>query len=937
MKTFLQECAEYLIGNYPELHRCCLVLPSNRSLRALRDELWKRAGNGMLLPEMYTIAGWMERLSGCRLPTEEEILLMLTAIHRELHPNDNESMMRFFGNAQMMLGDFNDIDLSLADAGKIFGTLLEIKKMEQEIAAGRADSQAAGMSSRYIEFCRELPIYYLMLHDRLTAKGCAYQGMMYRQVAENLDESLDRLPFDKHIFIGFSALSIAEEEIIVRMHRMNRAEMVIDCDKAYLKEPPEGNVPETAGLFIRRLSRRITPTLIAHDFLHKTEKDILVCGLPQASSQADLLPALLGSGKEGEKDGDKDKEEDATSVIVLLEEGLLLPVLFALPGRKANISMEYRLRHTPANALLHIYLAALENMERLPSSSAGRKKVYHRDIRPFFENSIMRERLMITGNAPDFSSDTHLFYNPDELDRILKGAGQGENEIALLRGLFFQEGEPDTIREKITRLLDFLQHPLMPDGFSALLQHLRKSLAPALQLLDAVPESDISTVRHLIEKMLGRISVPFQSDHNSPLQIMGMLETRALDFDRVILLSVNEGVIPDAKPARSLIPFDVRRHYRLPTYQNHEAIMTYHFYRLLQRARHISICYNMDNRQEVREKSRLIRQLQLQWEGLPNIRIRETVVPLPETPKVTLQKMEVKRNRLLQQRIESMTLSASSLNCYLECPLRFCLQHLMKLQAPSEASEEIGANVMGSVMHKILERRLAPDRTDLSTVRLEKELVETFCDNTVTGLHLHEDEIRHEKNRLVLELCQRYLTRYLTLCRKELQGDTPAYSVIRTEQRFESRLPVAGGNGIRFSGCIDRVDALPNGEHRIVDYKTGFVNPASLKIKEMESIVDGRHKEALQLMLYLLAAQETGPQNGWSGEIIPLQHPEQSLRLQIGNRTVFNADDFESFAAIISDLLAEMANPERSFEAKPDAHCTFCDYSGFCPEGANRT
>lgn len=917
MKTFLQETAEYLLQHESALHRQCLVLPSNRAAKILRDQLCSLSGKTMLLPEILGIASWMERLSGCRIPEEEEILLMLFEIHGGLHPDDSLSFQKFAGNAQMLLKDFNDIDISLADADKVFESLVEIKEMETEF---RGDRQ---LSRRYLEFCRELPLYYRLLREKLSAKGLAYQGMLYRLVSGQLDVLTERLPYAKHLFIGFSALSLAEEDIITRLHREKKAEMIVDCDAAYLKETDAAEVPASVGKFIRHLKTRIDPVIFPHDFLHTEAKDIDILGLPQESSQAEILPELLGKYRA--------ENPEASCVVVLLKEGLLLPVLYALPGEKLNISMEYRFSHTALYQLLHHYLAALENRERFAGSREGTLRLYHREVRNFFRNAFLQKRLELTGRTPDFSKDTRLFYRENEIRDKLLEAGQDEATAGLLCGLFFSRTQP--VHASVSRLLQFLDHEALPGTHRRLLQFLKEHITPLFHVLQSPAGTDIISARLLAENMLARISIPFQSDAGSPLQIMGMLETRALDFEHVILLSVNEGVIPNAQSSRTLLPYDLRRFYGLPTYQNHEAIMTYHFYRLIQRARKVSLCYNTDNRREVSEKSRLILQLQTHWRGLPNIRFHEEVIPLPQSRIPEKAPLAIAKDGNIRQKLERFTFSPSSLNAYLACPLKFCLRYLLKLELPEEPDEMIEANTMGTVIHSILEKKLDPEHPDFSTDKLREELVAAFTDRELTGLALKKEEVCHEKNLLILELCHRYLKDYLQKFAKEVKAGG-SYPVLKVEEKFDALELDIQGKTVRFSGSIDRIDRF--GEcFRILDYKTGFVDEKALKLEAMEDAFDGKHKEAFQLLLYMYLLNRRQGIPAMQGEIVSFQHPDKQLILGVAGKDVFDTADFQAFERLLANLLDCISDAAAGFQQTDtfnpdDSPCKYCDYLELC-------
>lgn len=909
--SFLHETAAHLLENFPDLERYCVVLPSHRSRLALRDELQKAAKGSMLLPALFSIADWMAWISGCRVPEEEELLLSLFETHRELHPDDEASFQQFAGNAQLMLKDFNDLDMSLADSAAVFESLLNIKEMENEF---RPEEER--LSQRYLAFCRELPAYYRRLQEKLLAEGKAYQGLIYREAFRQVETRVKELPFEKHIFVGFSALSVAEEEIMARLFSLGKAEMIVDCDTAYLQ--PEGGKatsPELVGKFIQGLRKRFPTTLLSHDYLHTEEKEVLLLGLPQESSQASILPALLQEIRH--------KDPEASCVVALPDEKLLLPVLYAITAEDFNISMEYRIQHTPAYALIHHFLTAWENRERLASSQG--KKLYHTDVRHFFENSFLRECLP-TEKWPDFTKDTRLFYTENDLQHLMRQAGMHETVISALQALFFPV-EGSSLTTALANLLDFLHREEMPERHRSLLHLIQEKMQPLFRLMQRWPLQDTVSARFLAENLLGRVSIPFKSDHKSRLQLVGMLETRALDYDYVILFSANEGVIPNAKTERSLLPFDLRKAYNLPTFQNHEAIMTYHFYRLLQRARKVYLCYNMDNRNEVKEKSRLLRQIQTYWEDLPNIHIQEYICPLPTG---TAEKKEVcvPYTAAVKEKLQTFVFSPSSLNAYLECPLKFYLRYLLSLKKPDEPKETIGADTMGTVLHKLLEQRINPNGLRLDTGNLKEALIDAFCDKGLTGLSLRPDDVCHEKNRLILELCLRYLSDYLSAFQKVYgQSGNPVQHV---EEGIETALPLCGGSVLHFRGIIDRED-FRNGITCILDYKTGKVEERSLQAEDMETLFDGSHKEALQLMLYMFILHRTRNIPRLQGEIISFQHPGKDLRLHIQGRSVFESDDFQIFETLLSEMLAQLRERETQFAPSTDTkRCTYCDFKALC-------
>ena len=446
--------------------------------------------------------------------------------------------------------------------------------------------------------------------------------------------------------------------------------------------------------------------------------------------------------------------------------------------------------------------------------------------------------------------------------------------------------------------------------------------------MHSLKDDSVRAMHFLWESVAGNFSFPFESDPHSPLQITGMLETRALDFDNVIMLSANEGVIPNKKNEQTLIPYDVRSHYQLPTFQHHEAIMTYHFYRLLQRAEQVYLLYNMDDRDEIREESRLLRQLELYWKGVKMVTIERKIFALPQVELNPVRQLQLPKEEPVLP--EQFSFSPTAVNLYLSCPLQFCLHYLYQLQMPEEQTETIPANIMGTVIHKMLEKRISPDSLDLGTQNLETDLIALYRDFSVTGLHLTEEEILHEKNRLILELSLHYLRAYLQTFQKELgaEKNNPVQAV---EEKIEQHpLLEANGRKIRFNGCIDRVD-MEAGVCCIVDYKTGYVDEKKLVLQEMEDLFDGNHKEAIQLMLYMLYKHRKENSNPLCGKIIAMQEAGKSICLQINGKTLFETEDFAQFDLLMQErLFAPLFDLSQPFVPHSGDHCDYCPYANVC-------
>ena len=912
---FLKESAEYVARKYNDLQTCCIVLPSNRSVSAFKNHLVEAIKSDSLLPDIKSIDSFMEMISFFHKADNTQLLMDLYQIQLQIHPNDPQSLQQFTGYAEMLQRDFNDIDISLANADSIFNYLLKIREMESEFDM----EDNYGIHKKQIEFCKELPLYYHRLKDFMEKKGIAYQGMQYRYVAEHLEELIARLPYQKYLFVGFSALSLAEESIVCQLFEKGMAEFIVDDDAWYM-EPGQAYL---AGKFLNSLKQRIPLTHFPHDYLHQIEKEVQIWGLPQETAQADCLPELL----EQVQSEFVSENQHARGVIVLLQENMLLPVLYAIPqSHSANISMEYALPYTTLYELLHLFWVSLENRDKFPTSDK-QPKLYHKDVSSFLGNALLQQRFALDHAHVDTGANKRIFYTRQQWEQMLQSLP--DEARSLLSACFFKS-DAETLYEYTCQLLDYLLHDGMPEMQCKIIDFVKYRMLQFYPVTVQVGQTGIKDLRFLWEKMLSALSFPFESDHQSQLQINGMLETRAMDFDYVIVLSANEGVIPNARTVRTLIPFDVRKNNSLPTFQNHEAIMTYHFYRLLQRAEKVYLLYNMDSRNEIREKSRLLHQLALYWKEIPNVHVEERHFPLPQPQQPKITPICVKKDAAMLSFLQQFSYSPSSINVFLACPLQFCLQYIYRLPPMEETDEMIQANTMGSVIHKILEQKINPKTLQLDTSRLKEELVEAFQDPALTGLNLTENDICHEKNLLVLELCRLYLKKYLDYYRKKTESLT--FNPVQVaEQRFShAELFVWEQRPVCCSGCIDRAD-MENQTLCIIDYKTGHVNAGKLKLKKMEEMFDGKHKEALQLMLYMHYKHVIGKEERLQAKIIALQHPEEEINLEIASEMIFEEKDFQLFVELFNHyFLKPLFDMTQKFEPKAGDYCDYCPYTEIC-------
>lgn len=946
--TFLQELSQSILQNSETNFKDTLVvLPNRRARKMLQKELAAALQQPCFSPTILSIDDFIHQLSDYSLADKIQLLTLLFQVYQSFEHGKNESLSQFLSWSESFLHDISEIDMQLADASKIFGNLSDIKELETTFGK----EQLSSNQQRYLQFYEKLSELYQQFNQHLDEQKLAYEGKIYRNVAENLLQYAHKFTFKRYIFAGFQTLSPSEMEIMRYFHENHQTEFYFDIDNFY-KEA------YTPFIDILRNKLRINNfNWIRQDYA-TIEKRIDIVGASKSMSQ--ILYAIEELNRIEKEEGNLNN-----TVLVFADESLITPFIHCYDCGKANLTMGYPLAATPAHALLSILLNAVRNSLRFKNiQSQNTFPYYHRDVLSFYRNP-----LIINYIFPDATTQADFIQNIIRLNSIFftrEEIGYKEFQFPDLSGHAIAVIDHIIGFFKELQCLATAQSQNSIDTYC--LELILDKLQQGLRHLQAFePDKvDFDSAIFIINSLIQGISIPLKGSPSEGLQIMGLLETRTLDFKNVIMLSVNEGILPAGKSNNSLILFDVKRHFGLPTYQEKDSVYGYHFFRLLQRAQQVTLLYNTDSSQSLSEKSRFIQQLdfEIKRQKLSNIRLREFVLPISSHEQAKSHIINIKKTDEIQEKLLKMKFSYSHLFDYINCPLQFYLKHIAKIQAAEDISESVEQKIIGSAIHFILDEvgeKIIQSSNEYSsifsnTLQNLDAIVEAAMRQAILqdrGEKNTEDspvliDLSHGKLYLATEVVKKAIKTYLKALKADMEKYQKAHKVFEiryTEKEMTCPIQV-GEHKLQLKGFADRID-YRNGHITILDYKTGKVDAAGLEYENFEDIfTDTKHKQLLQLLMYGYLYQNgqdkkdaTPPpyacgiisfQRLYTGkgcEVYPkFRYEDEEMDSQLMNEEILAL-----FKENLTQLLAEIINQDLTFgQTDDEKHCVYCDYQAIC-------
>lgn len=970
METFLQLVAHDLhskIGD--DLSRTAIVFPNKRAGLFFNEYLAAESDKPIWSPAYVNISELFRQLSTLKPGDPIRMVCELYKVFCE-ETHSEEPLDDFYFWGELLISDFDDVDKNLVDADRLFTNLQDLKNImdnydfldkEQEEAIQQffqnfSIEKRTQLKEKFISLWNKLGDIYRHYRTNLTHLGIAYEGMMYRNVIEQLDA--DRLHYDRYVFVGFNVLNKVETEFFLRLQNAGKAMFYWDYDIFYTRLPHEQKPPyvHEAGEFILR-NLKVFPNELpesAFDTLRKP-KQIHFISAPTENAQARYIPEWIRGIKNYKLQTTNHKEEgwetsEKENAVVLCNEALLLPVLHSIPSevKNVNITMGFPLAQTP----VYSYINALLEMQTTGyRTDTGRytyesvlsvlKHSYTRQLSPFAED--LEEQL---------TRDNRFYPLPSELkkDDFLEQVFTPQNGIASLCRYI-----TDLLREVA---VIYRQEKDAEDIFNQLYREsLFKSYTLVNRLLNLIETDGLSlqmdTFKRLLNRLLTSTNIPFHGEPAIGMQVMGVLETRNLDFRNLIMLSLNEGQLPKANGDSSFIPYNLRKAFGMTTIEHKNSVYAYYFYRLIQRAENITLLYNTASDGLNRgEMSRFM--LQFLIESPHDI--SRKYLEAGQSPQHSRDIQIKKTSEVLKRMYDSYDVrrhpkaffSPSALNEYLDCRLKFYYHRVAGLKTPDEVSAEIDSALFGTIFHRSSElvyNDLITNGKEIRKEDLEQLLrndvkLQSYVDCAFKEKFFHVSEEEQPEYNGTQLIHSKVITSYLRqLLRNDLQY--APFCMEGMEQEIRETMEVdtpLGKLPLQIGGTIDRLDSK-NDTLRIVDYKTGGTPKTPESIEQLFIPAEGRPNYIFQTFLYACIMCRKQPlkvapsllyihraaSESYS-PVIEMGAPRQP-KIPVNNFAFFE-DDFRDR---LKALLQEIYNPDEPFtQTKDSKKCEYCDYRKLC-------
>ena len=944
--AFIQNIIDYIFKNY-DLSKDIVevVFPNKRASIHFKRQIVSQLSKTSWMPITSSVQQAMEKWSGLHLVDSLDVALELMSIN-DKDANNKVLKQNFFGLASQMAKDFDEIDQYKVDAKNLFESLNEVKIIENytfsEYTLSNEDSYKA--QSKYLQFFSSLINYYSALRLNLFSRKVGYYGMITRCLSElPTDELVKRIDGKKIVFAGFNALTTTEEDVVVRLVENGNAVMLWDLDEYYINDKKQ-----EAGRFANDFFAKHRNLAGKKDYdnehhgisfignaLSTAEKEINVISVSGSSVQANALQLMM--------------EKRENSVVVLADEALLIPTLNSLPDSvgEINVTMGYPFANTP----LYGFIDQIFRFQHSLSDS----KIDLWPLASFCDADFIK--LVFNGKdydslmswLKDKQSSSDLSLHVKDFSSIGKSDDNQEDGASedLARFLTLSSTKWIDSKDCIENLKSILRVSLQKIKDESYFVKNQISVAGKVlnkveSLIKKYDSVEILDLQMLILQIGREMSIAMKGEADG-LQVMGLLETRNLDFDVVNMLSVNEGVIPKNKNSNSLIPYDVRKYYNLPTYNQQQAVYAYHFYRLLHNAKKINLFYNsLSDSSGLGEPSRFIRQIEYEL--------------VKKNPKVKLQHFQykspiinLKSNIISVDKDDTMLkkitkLSPTSISTYLRCSLQYYWKYIMNINC-DEVNEEIQMNVIGSIIHNTLDELYRNFGNEVVTeskfLEVRNQYLDKCYQNALRNNNFRNGLPKTGFNSIIASVIDTMISRFLDNEHNIVKENS--LRILCTEKELSFHL-----NNVELHGFADRIDLL-NDKLRVIDYKTGSVNPYDVSISANAKQLQDMHDKSIQLIMYKYLFIKMLNSNALGLDEALIAHIEEEnivpgiIALQKMSNGVFelkvnNADlanDFEAQCDIMFEqLISDIFDKNNPFTQTDDTKvCGYCSFRNICKRG----
>ncbi|WP_285826810.1 PD-(D/E)XK nuclease family protein [Bacteroides acidifaciens] len=953
MQTFLQLVAHDLyskIGN--DLSRTVLVFPNKRANLFFNGYLAGESDQPIWAPAAMSISDLFQKLSVQKTGDPIRLVCELYKVFKE-ETQSQETLDDFYFWGELLISDFDDVDKNMVDADKLFSNLQGLKNLmdnydfldkEQEEAIRQffqnfSIERRTELKEKFISLWDKLGSIYHRYQENLTELGIAYEGMLYRNVIEQLDT--ERLKYDKYIFVGFNVLNKVEHQFFKLLQDADKAMFYWDYDIFYTQQIKK----HEAGEFLKR-NLQDFPNELPDSYFDsfKIPKNIRYISASTENAQARFLPEWIRTTFSNSECEEKE------NAVVLCNEALLLPVLHSIPQevKNVNITMGFPLAQTPVYSFIN---AAMELQTNGYRSDTGR--FTYEAVSAILKHPYTQQLSTHADSLEDELTKTNRFYPlPSELkqDDFLANLFTPRSGIkdlcdylvGLIKDisiLYRKEGEYNDIFNQLYRESLFQSH-LKINRLYSLIESGELNVRT-------------DTLKRLISKVLTASNIPFHGEPAIGMQVMGVLETRNLDFRNLVMLSLNEGQLPKSGGESSFIPYNLRKAFGMTTIEHKNAVYAYYFYRLIQRAENITLLYNTSSDGLNRgEESRFM--LQLLVEG-PHEITRE-YLEAGQSPQSN-QEIQIEKTPEVLRRIyraydssnpKSVILSPSALNAYLDCRLRFYYRYVAGLKTPDEVSAEIDSALFGTIFHlsaQLVYTELTANgnmiqKEDLERLLRDEVKLQSYVDRAFKKeLFKVAPEEKPEYNGVQLINSKVILSYLKQLLRNDLQY-TP-FEMVAMEKKVSEEMTIQTGQGpftLRLGGTIDRMDAK-EGTLRIVDYKTGGSPKTPANIEQLFTPSETRPNYIFQTFLYaaimsrkqslmvapaLLYIHRAASES--YSPVIEMGEPRKP-KIPVNNFAFFEDEFRERLQALLEEVFDEK---EAFTQTKDIKKCSYCDFKAIC-------
>ena len=894
MHGFIKEVInKIIISNGTDISKVIIILPNKRSRIFLKQEISKIVKKTIFSPLIYDIEEFMSLVSGINKISETELLFEFYNIYLNQTKKDNQQTFEeFISWAKTLLRDFSEIDRELCDTDSLFDYLNAFK----DLTHWSNYEEETDLIKNYKEFWGKIKLYHNDLKAKLLNVGMGYQGLIYREACEQILSYTENRKNIKHIFIGFNALSKSESEVIQEIVNSN-GEIYWDIDKALINSDYNN-----ASLFIESYLKewpyykKNNIQVTSNEY--KKEKNIQATGTPKNIGQVKYVGELLHS---------MGKDELNNTAVVLGDEKLLIPLLNSIPSnvKNINVTMGYPLK----NSNVYSFFYLLINIHTKNQNSFYYKSIIslvsHELISPILNNGLdLREKIrqgnliyMSKKDIIDLDKENHLIYELlfSKWTNAVDGISSCLKLIDLIKKYYSENPENDFIN------LELLYH----------INKIFLQINNSCEKLDYL--KNINSLKIIFKELCEMNTSPFSGEPVKGLQIMGMLETRLLNYKNIIVTSVNEGILPVGNNNSSFIPFEIKKANELQTFKEKDSVFAYHFYRLIKRAQNIWLIYNTEpDAMNNGEQSRFITQIEV--EGIhsvnKNILISKTPVKQSVEPSYS-------KTKLVQEKLSSIVengISASMLCLYAMDQIKFFETYILGLKE-EKIEETIASSTIGNIVHDSLEiiyKGYVGKRLKIEDLEKMNKLVSTTVKDVIKN-YMREENNNKGKNVIIIETVKKYVERVIEIDRKVVENENDL-RIIAVEKEFETKIK-DGSKKYKIRGKIDRVDQV-NGELRVIDYKSGKkISRRDVTIKENDEITKEKGIYNLQLLIYMLGTEKEFKGKKIKSGIINLKNISDGVLEGIFNgETSLGSSELNNYKVLIIDLITRILDKNLMFK-----------------------